>query len=84
MKKRLMSFFAVMLIYFGIAIPVNAQRFEDANETIEIQKISESDVSYNVFAIQIEYKFRYNNRVRQYRRWNASYGFWIDPYWINI
>ena len=30
----------------------------------------------------IEYKFReYKNRL-QYRRWNATRKFWVDPYWI--
>ena len=31
----------------------------------------------------IEVKFRFYNGVLQYRRWNATQGYWVDPYWIN-
>ena len=31
----------------------------------------------------IETKFRIYNGVLQYRRWNATRGVWVDPYWIN-
>lgn len=33
----------------------------------------------------IEVKLRYtsDNRV-QYRRWNATQGYWVDPYWIDL
>lgn len=32
----------------------------------------------------IVYKFRNNNGVRQYRRWNETKGCWVDPVWINL
>ena len=33
---------------------------------------------------RIEYKFRYYNGVLQYRRWNATKGYWIDATWLNV
>lgn len=32
----------------------------------------------------IEYKFRVYKGKQQYRRWNATKGKWVDPYWITI
>lgn len=32
----------------------------------------------------IEYKFRFYNGVLQYRRWNATKGYWIDATWLNV
>lgn len=31
----------------------------------------------------IETKYRYHNGHVQYRRWNATQGYWVDPDWIN-
>lgn len=32
----------------------------------------------------IEIKYRIYNGVPQYRRWNATYGYWVDPEWIDM
>lgn len=34
-------------------------------------------------ADQITTEYRIHNGVLQYRRWNATKGVWVDPYWIN-
>lgn len=36
------------------------------------------------YAEVIEIKYRVHNGVPQYRRWNATYGYWVDPYWIDL
>ena len=28
-------------------------------------------------------KYRLHNGRLQYRRWNTTYGVWVDPYWID-
>lgn len=35
---------------------------------------------------QIITKYRVNTTTgkTQYRRWNATKGYWVDPYWINL
>ncbi len=35
-------------------------------------------------ADEIVMKFRTYNGKRQYRRWNATKGVWVDPYWIDL
>ena len=32
----------------------------------------------------IVYKFRIYNGKQQYRRWNETRGYWVDPYWIDV
>ena len=36
------------------------------------------------YAEVIETKFRTYNGKLQYRRWNATYGYWVDPDWIDL
>lgn len=37
-------------------------------------------------AAVIETKYRINTVTGkiQYRRWNATYGYWVDPDWIDL
>lgn len=32
----------------------------------------------------IVYKYRFENGKYQYRRWNETRGYWVDPYWIDV
>lgn len=32
----------------------------------------------------IVYKYRISNGVYQYRRWNQTQGYWVDPEWIDM
>ena len=31
----------------------------------------------------IVYKYRFESGKYQYRRWNETRGYWVDPYWID-
>ena len=35
------------------------------------------------FADVIVYKYRIYNGKCQYRRWNETRGYWVDPYWMD-
>lgn len=35
------------------------------------------------YADVIVYKYRLNNGKFQYRRWNETRGYWVDPYWMD-
>lgn len=35
------------------------------------------------YADEIETIWRANNGVLQYRRWNITRGYWVDPHWID-
>ena len=45
-----------------------------------MKEISKMDIQPR--ADVIEYKFRTYNGQLQYRRWNATRNYWVDPYWI--
>lgn len=45
---------------------------------------TESTIEIVPFADVIVTKYRDNNGVPQYRRWNETRGYWVDPVWINL
>ncbi len=47
-----------------------------------MKEISKMDIQPR--ADVIEYKFRTYNGQLQYRRWNATRNYWVDPYWIDL
>lgn len=80
-KKTLLSLAASVLmvttIPFGYAadLPVTEMPvYADAG--------SESGIM--PYADVIVYKHRLLNGKPQYRRWNETRGYWVDPYWIDL
>ena len=43
-----------------------------------------ADIPIMPCADVIVYKFRIYNGKQQYRRWNETRGYWVDPYWIDV
>ena len=62
----------------GIAGAVN---IEDTSIAVTAE-YSESEVTPRADVIVT--KYRYLNGVYQYRRWNETKGYWVDPEWINV
>ena len=53
----------------------------------EITAVQNTEVIQDVegrIADEIIMKFRYYNGHLQCRRWNATQGYWVDPYWKNV
>ena len=42
------------------------------------------DSSIVPFADVIVYKYHLLNGKQQYRRWDETRGYWVDPYWIDL
>lgn len=36
------------------------------------------------YADVIIYRYRIANGRKQYRRWNETRGYWVDPYWLDV
>lgn len=36
------------------------------------------------YADVIIYRYRIENGRKQYRRWNETRGYWVDPYWLDV
>ena len=78
--KRIIVAILVVIMFSSMNI-ANAVDLEDkVVDVIEVH--SEADVTPR--ADVIIYKYRtYNGRL-QYRRWNETQGYWVDPEWITM
>ena len=77
MKKKIMIFI-LSLSLMNIGMTVGANELTVVQETEITQDVEER------IADEIIMKYRYLNGHLQYRRWNATQGYWVDPYWRNM
>ena len=54
-----------------------------ASEVAAIGSVSVISEETSRVSDLIETKYRYHNGHVQYRRWNSTKGYWVDPDWIN-
>lgn len=82
MQKRFLLMMMILTIS-NCAFPLQVSAKDNANSQIIIQAECNNEVSVNTSDI-IEYKYRVNAEGKlQYRRWNATKGYWIDATWLN-
>lgn len=78
MKKKIALFLAVALSVQIVSMDIHAadvKVIEGVSESSGIEVLSQDTIIT---------KYRVNNGVAQYRRWNATKGCWVDPAWINM
>lgn len=76
MKKAIVTTIIMLTLGCGIL---------GSNSCVVSYAATPGNTGANILATDvIEYKYRVHNGVPQYRRWNATKGKWVDPYWINI
>ena len=77
MKKKIMIYIlSLSLMNIGMTVGAN-----------EVTVVQETEITQDVeerIADEIIMKYRYLNGHLQYRRWNATQGYWVDPYWRNM
>ena len=78
MKKRLLCALGAAAM-MTTAVPTAFAA--DIPQTPTPQSSSESTIV--PYADVIVYKYRLYNGKQQYRRWNETRGYWVDPYWID-
>lgn len=79
MKKRMAL--AVMILTMGLAGMVCSA--EEAEPAAVVQEQPGENVEPRA-ADHIEVYYRCNNGHLEYRRWNSTKGYWVDPYWIRL
>ncbi len=87
MKKRLLSLIGATLLFSSSISPAYAAGSYLSNEpkqSVAIVASSGADSEIIPYADVIVYKFRLYKGVQQYRRWNETRGYWVDPYWIDV
>lgn len=77
MKKKI-SVLLLALSLSSVGMTAGANEVTVAQGTEATQDV-ESRISDH-----IETKYRYHNGHLQCRRWNATQGYWVDPYWENV
>ena len=79
MKKRLLCAVGAAAM---MATAVQTTFAADIPQTPTPQSSSKSTIA--PYADVIVYKYRIENGKQQYRRWNETRGYWVDPYWIDV
>jgi len=73
--------FALLVIIFTMAvIPTQSVQACETNVTVQMSKPNADEP----MADSIVKKLRMKNGKMQYRRWNETRGYWVDPDWIDI
>lgn len=76
MRKIIITLLTILTI-FSVCLPVYASE-------VEVPKTSEAESIVEPRADVIVIKYRIYNGKYQYRRWNETQGYWVDPYWIDM
>lgn len=69
------------VLFMATLTPLSYAAVEQSS-VVQLQSSSEGEIT--PYADVIVYKFRIYNGVYQYRRWNETRGYWVDPYWIDV
>lgn len=80
MRKRILSIFMAVIVCSSLGIAANAQEIYEPNNS----EVIEGTMNTSPRADIIECKYRTHNGINQFRRWNSTRGYWVDPYWIDI
>lgn len=75
---------AVLLIGITIASSLSIASAGNIEGIVVTNPTASSDTTITIMADTIVTKFRIYNGLTQYRRWNATKGVWVDPYWITV
>lgn len=76
MRKIIVTLLTILTI-FSICLPAYAAE-------VEVPETSETESIVEPRADVIVIKYRTYNGKYQYRRWNETQGYWVDPYWIDM
>lgn len=76
MMKKLIVVLALALMISGSVLSASAVE----NQVVE--QSSENGGTIVPIADEIVTKFRVYNGKYQYRHWNETYGYWVEPDWI--
>lgn len=76
MKRKLLAIILSVMMVLSLSTVAGATSIQSEGNSSENGVITP-------YADEIIYYYRVNNGVLQYRRWNATRGYWVDANWIN-
>lgn len=74
---------SIVLMALSLGILGTTAVANDVETVIKQDTGIEQDVESRI-SDTIETKYRYYNGHLQYRRWNATKGYWVDTHWTNL
>lgn len=80
MKKKIFAVILAVVILSSTAVASAA----DVQEAADVNPVEYSENDATPRADVIVTKYRVSNGIPQYRRWNETQGYWVDPYWIDL
>lgn len=83
LKRVLITFSAVAVMASTVAISASAAGTPDVVASAEISASTDVTIEPRIEVIETKYRKTTDGRL-QYRRWNATHGYWVDPEWIDI
>lgn len=72
----------LVAIILTIMFPTVARAQENRNDSGNYSEHSNAIIM--PFAEKVVVKYRVSNKKTQYRRWNQTRNYWVDPYWITL
>lgn len=80
--KTLKKGIILLTIIISTSLPVSVFANSIEVEPILLSEGTEENSTYSTDTI--EYVYRTYNGKLQYRRWNATKGYWIDATWLDV
>ena len=82
--KRFGIMLILAIICISMLLPVSAAAQETKGTQASTAYATSSETTISPRADVIVVKFRVYNGVLQCRRWNETWGYWVDPYWVVV
>lgn len=84
--KRIGVMLILVVLCISMLLPMTVSAYEVNTQPVSSGSVSwtASEPSISPRADVIVVKFRVYNGVLQFRRWNETWGYWVDPYWMVV
>ncbi len=82
--RKLLVFGMILSSCISFNVASAANNNDVSANSYDLYSESATDNEISPYAEQIITKFRRYNGMLQYRRWNATKGYWVDPDWIDV
>lgn len=83
LKKLLIAFSAVAVMASTVAVSASAADTTDIAAPVETSASTDATIEPRIEVVETKYRVTVDGRI-QYRRWNATHGYWVDPEWIDL
>ena len=84
LKSLILLAFAAMMLTGAAAVQAAEIPEQTTVPTGEIVSTSDAAIEPRLDVIVTKYRINPTTGHMQYRRWNETWGYWVDPEWIDM